>query len=138
MDQMVDNVAAFEECDPLSEEETKIIDGAAEAMKNEIPCTACRYCTSSCPMELDIPDLLFKYNQIRADSGFTIKMQLDAYPEDKLPSACIGCGACMEMCPQKIQIPDELAAFTEALEKIPSWADICRERAEAEKKLEEK
>ena len=137
MDQMVDNVAAFEECDPLSEEESKIIDGAAEAMKNEIPCTACRYCTSSCPMELDIPDLLFKYNQIRADSGFTIKMQMDALPEDKMPSACIGCGACMEMCPQKIQIPDELAAFTEALEKIPSWADICRERAEAEKKLEE-
>ena len=137
MEQMVDNVAAFEECDPLSEEESKIIDGAAEAMKNEIPCTACRYCTSSCPMELDIPDLLFKYNQIRADSGFTIKMQMDALPEDKMPSACIGCGACMEMCPQKIQIPDELAAFTEALEKIPSWADICRERAEAEKKLEE-
>ncbi|MBO5995160.1 MAG: aldo/keto reductase [Firmicutes bacterium] len=137
MDQMVDNVAAFEKADPLSEEEAGIIERAAEALKNEIPCTACRYCTASCPMELDIPDLLFKFNQIRADSGFTIKMQLDSYPEDKWPGACIGCGACMEMCPQKIQIPDELAAFTEALAKIPSWADICKERAEAERKLEE-
>ena len=137
MDQMKDNVAAFDHEDPLTEEEAKIIDDAAEAMKNEVPCTACRYCTSSCPMELDIPDLLFKYNQIRADSGFTIKMQLDSYPEDKLPSACIGCGACMEMCPQKIQIPDELAAFNEALAKIPNWADICREREEAARKLEE-
>ncbi len=137
MDQMVDNIATFEKEDPLTAEEAKIIDEVSESMKNEVPCTACRYCTESCPMELDIPDLLFKFNQIRADSGFTIKMQLDAYPEDKLPSACIGCGACMEMCPQKIQIPDELAAFTEALEKIPSWADICKERAEAERKLEE-
>lgn len=138
MDQMKDNIATFDHEDPLTEEEANIINDAAEAMKNEIPCTACRYCTSSCPMELDIPDLLFKYNQIRADSGFTIKMQMDALPEDKMPSACIGCGACMEMCPQKIQIPDELAAFTEALEKIPSWADICKERDEAAKKLEEK
>ncbi len=137
MDQMVDNIATFEKEDPLTAEEAKIIDEVSESMKNEVPCTACRYCTESCPMELDIPDLLFKFNQIRADSGFTIKMQLDAYPEDKLPSACIGCGACIEMCPQKIQIPDELAAFTEALEKIPSWADICKERAEAERKLEE-
>ena len=137
MEQMMDNVEAFEKEDPLSAEEENIIMAAAEAMKNEIPCTACRYCTQSCPMELDIPDLLFKYNQIRADSGFTIKMQLDAYPEDKQPSACIGCGACMEMCPQKIQIPDELEAFTEALKKIPSWADICRQREEAAKKLEE-
>ncbi|MBQ5441847.1 MAG: aldo/keto reductase [Firmicutes bacterium] len=134
MEQTVDNVATFDHEDPLSEKEEQIIMNAAEAMKSEVPCTACRYCVDSCPMELDIPDLLFKYNQIRAESGFTIKMQLDAYPEDKQPSACIGCGACMEMCPQKIQIPDELKAFTEALEKIPSWVDICRERAEAEKK----
>ncbi|MBQ7703420.1 MAG: aldo/keto reductase [Firmicutes bacterium] len=137
MPQMVDNVATFDKFDPLTAEEDRIIMDAAEGMKNEIPCTACRYCTESCPMELDIPDLLFKYNQIRADSGFTIKMQLDALPEDKLPSACIGCGACMEMCPQKIQIPDELAAFAEALTNIPSWADICKEREEAARKLEE-
>jgi predicted aldo/keto reductase-like oxidoreductase len=137
MEQTVDNIATFDHEDPLSEKEEQLIMNAAEAMKSEVPCTACRYCVDSCPMELDIPDLLFKYNQIRAESGFTIKMQLDAYPEDKQPSACIGCGACMEMCPQKIQIPDELKAFTEALEKIPSWVDICRERAEAEKKMEE-
>ena len=137
MEQVVYNVATFDHMDPLTEDEAKVLEEVAEGMKSEIPCTACRYCTASCPMELDIPDLLFKYNQIRADSGFTIKMQLDALPEDKLPSACMGCGACMEMCPQKIEIPVELAAFAEALEKIPSWADICREREEAARKIEE-
>ena len=135
---MIDNVAAFDREEPLSEAEEKIIMTAAEGMKNEVPCTACRYCTESCPMELDIPDLLFKYNQLRTGGGFTVKMQLDSYPEDKLPSACIGCGACTEMCPQKIAIPDELAAFAEELAKMPSWAEICRQREEAAKKLEEK
>ncbi|MBR6473736.1 MAG: aldo/keto reductase [Firmicutes bacterium] len=138
MEQMIDNVAAFDREEPLSEAEEKIIMTAAEGMKNEVPCTACRYCTESCPMELDIPDLLFKYNQLRTGGGFTVKMQLDSYPEDKLPSACIGCGACTEMCPQKIAIPDELAAFAEELAKMPSWAEICRQREEAAKKLEEK
>lgn len=138
MEHVVDNVAAFEHEDPLTAEEEAIILKAADGMKNDIPCTACRYCTSSCPMELDIPDLLFKYNQVRSGNSFNVNMQLDALPEDKKPSACIGCGACMEMCPQKIAIPDELAAFAEFLSKQRSWADICKERAEAEKRMEEK
>ena len=138
MEHVVDNVAAFEHEDPLTAEEEEIIMKAAEGMKNDIPCTACRYCTSSCPMELDIPDLLFKYNQVRSGNSFNVNMQLDALLEDKKPSACIGCGACMEMCPQKIAIPDELAAFAEFMSKQRSWADICKERAEAEKRMEEK
>ena len=137
MAQMADNIATFDHEDRLTDEEEKIIMEAAEGMKNEVPCTACRYCTDNCPMELDIPDLMFKYNQIRAGSNFTISMQLDSYPEDKLPSACIGCGACMEMCPQKIAIPGELAAFAEFMAGQRSWADICKERAEAEKRMEE-
>ncbi len=137
MEHVVDNVAAFEKEAPLTDEEEKVIMKAADRMKNDIPCTACRYCTESCPMELDIPDLLFKYNQVRAGGGFTVGMQLDSYPEDKRPSACIGCGACMEMCPQKIAIPDELAAFAEFMAGQRSWADICKERAEAEKRMEE-
>ena len=138
MEHVVDNAAAFEHEDPLTAEEEAIILKAADGMKNDIPCTACRYCTSSCPMELDIPDLLFKYNQVRSGNSFNVNMQLDALPEDKKPSACIGCGACMEMCPQKIAIPDELAAFAEFMSKQRSWADICKERAEAEKRMEEK
>ena len=136
MDQVMDNVAAFDHEDPLTDEEENIIMKAADGMRNDVPCTACRYCTESCPMELDIPDLLFKYNQLRAGGGFTVGMQLDSYPEDKLPSACIGCGACMEMCPQKIEIPAELEALAAELAKQTSWAEICRQRAEAEKKLE--
>ncbi len=132
MAQMQDNIATFEKPDPLSPAEEAILFAAADKMKNAIPCTACRYCCDGCPQQLDIPDLLHKYNQLRTGSGGTIKMQLDAVARDKWPHACLGCGACAAVCPQKIAIPDELAAFAAELDKLPDWAEICRQRAEAE------
>ena len=130
--QMADNVATFERLDPLSPAEEAILFAAADKMKNSIPCTACRYCCDGCPQQLDIPDLLHKYNQLRTGSGSTIKMQLDAVPANKWPHACLGCGACAAVCPQKIVIPDELAAFAAELDKLPDWVEVCRQRAEAE------
>ena len=132
MAQMADNVATFERLDPLSPAEEAILFAAADKMKNSIPCTACRYCCDGCPQQLDIPDLLHKYNQLRTGSGSTIKMQLDAVPANKWPHACLGCGACAAVCPQKIVIPDELAAFAAELDKLPDWVEVCRQRAEAE------
>ena len=132
MAQMADNVATFEHLDPLSPAEEAILFAAADKMKNSIPCTACRYCCDGCPQQLDIPDLLHKYNQLRTGSGSTIKMQLDAVPANKWPHACLGCGACAAVCPQKIAIPDELAAFAAELDKLPDWVEVCRQRAEAE------
>lgn len=43
------------------------------------------------------------------------------------------CVACVAVCPQKIAIPDELAAFAAELDKLPSWAEVCKARAEAER-----
>ena len=134
MEQMVDNIKTFDHLDPLSDAEQDIVMEAAERMKNSVPCTACRYCCDGCPMGLDIPDLLHKYNQLRTGSGSTVKMQLDALPKEKWPAACVGCGACATVCPQKIAIPDQLAAFAAELDKVRSWADVCKERAEAERR----
>lgn len=134
MAQMEDNIHTFEGLDPLSAQEEAILMAAAERMKNSIPCTACRYCCDGCPMGLDIPDLLHKYNQLRVGSGSSVRMQLDALPQEKWPAACIGCGACAAVCPQKIAIPDQLAAFATELEKVTSWAQVCRERDEAERR----
>ena len=85
-------------------------------------------------MELDIPTLLSYYNDLRFANSFSVGMGIDAMPESKRPAACIACGKCKEICPQKIDIPAAMREFTAALEKIPHWADICRERAEAQKK----
>lgn len=133
MAQMRDNIATFDHLAPLAEGEKAVLLAAAERMKDAIPCTACRYCCDGCPMGLNIPDLLHKYNQLRVGSGSSVKMQLDALPAEKWPAACVACGACAAVCPQKIDIPGQLSAFAAALEKIPSWVQICRERAEAER-----
>ena len=52
-------------------------------MKNSVPCTVCRCCCDGCPMGLNIPDLLHKYNQLRVGSGVSVRMQLDARPKNK-------------------------------------------------------
>ncbi|MDO4323464.1 MAG: aldo/keto reductase [Lachnospiraceae bacterium] len=132
MTQMEDNVRTFSEGKPLSEDEISLLLDLAEGMKNSVPCTACRYCCDGCPRGLDIPMLIATYNDIRFSPNFITSMRLDALPEDKLPSACIGCGKCMKVCPQNIRIPQVMKEFDEALAKLPSWAEICRQREEAQ------
>ena len=102
-------------------------------MKNSIPCTACRYCCDGCPQQLDIPSLLAVYNEIRFAPSITAVMGIQSLTEDKLPSACISCGNCAQICPQSIDIPQAMKDLTEAYAKIPSWAEICRQREEAAK-----
>lgn len=88
-------------------------------------------------MGLDIPMLIHAYNDIRFASSMTVPMQFDALPEEKKPSACIGCGACAAICPQKIDIPAAMADFARILADKPSWAELCRQREEAARRLKE-
>lgn len=133
--QMEDNINIFSKEDPMTIEETEDILRHAETLKNSVPCTGCRYCCSECPMELDIPHLIASYNDLRMAPGFAPVMYVESLPEDKRPSACLSCGACAQMCPQSIDIPSVLGEFAGRLAKLPSWEQICRERAEAAKKF---
>lgn len=134
MEQMQDNIKTFLEYKKLSEEEQELLLDIAEGMKNSIPCTACRYCCDGCPMGLDIPMLLSTYNELRFSPAFNITMRIEFMDEDKKPSACIACGKCTKICPQNIDIPSAMKDFTDRLEKLPSWAEICRQREAAAKK----
>lgn len=138
LEQMKDNVSTFGEYRDLSEEEKQLLLDIADGMKNSIPCTGCRYCCDGCPRGLDIPMMMSLLNEIRFSPAVNAAMRLDALPEDKQPSACVACGKCAKVCPQNIPIPQMMKELTEALEKIPSWAEICRQREEAQKKLKEK
>lgn len=120
LEQMAENIALFEEERPLSAEETEALLGVADGMvkSNVLPCTACRYCTSHCPVGLDIPMLLALYNEHKfTNGGFIAPMMLGTLPEDERPAACIGCGTCSSVCPQQIDIPAALADFAAMLEK---------------------
>ena len=135
MEQMVDNVATFSGGLPQSDAEAALLERIAEGLKDALPCTRCRYCCDGCPMGLDIPMLIHAYNDVRFAQSMTVSMQFDALPEDKRPSACIACGACAAVCPQNIDIPGALAELSETLAGMPSWAELCRQREEAARKL---
>lgn len=134
MEQMKENIATFETRKPLTTVEKQMLLEIAEGMKNSIPCTACRYCCDGCPKGLDIPMLLAAYNELRFAPNLNVSMRLDALPEEKRPSACVGCGKCAKICPQLIDIPSAMKEFTDIVSKMPSWAEICRQRDAAAQK----
>ena len=136
-EQMRQNIEIFAERKPLSAAETQNLYDIAERMKNSLPCTGCRYCCDGCPMELDIPRIINAYNEFRFAPNFNITMNMESLPDGHRPADCISCGACMAVCPQNIDIPAAMQAFAAELAKQPSWATICKEREEAQKRAKE-
>ncbi len=118
MAQLEENLRTFEERKTLNEEELQALSEIADEMLklDTVPCTACRYCTTHCPMHLNIPELLAMYNEHKfTGGGFIVPMRLSAMPEEEKPSACIGCHSCEAVCPQQIAIPDTLAKLAAML-----------------------
>jgi predicted aldo/keto reductase-like oxidoreductase len=134
VEQMADNLKTFENEQSLSAAERELLLTIADKMKNSVPCTACRYCCDGCPKGIDIPKMLASYNEIVIAPSTNAIMWMDALEEEKLPTACIKCGKCSNICPQAIEIPEILSDFASRLEKIPKWADICKEREELAKR----
>ena len=134
LEQMEQNIATFAERKPLNDAQTEAILEIAEGMKNSVPCTACRYCCEGCPKGLDIPAILAHYNDFRFAPTFTVVMAVESLAEGKAPADCVACGKCARTCPQGIDIPEAMRDFAEKLSKQPSWAELCRQREEAQKK----
>ena len=122
LEQLRQNIDFFDEKKELTDEELGALVTAAhfdiQSHKGIVPCTACRYCMSKCPQELEIPRLLSLYNEhVYSEGGFIAPMAISRMSDDKKPSACIGCGACAAVCPQQIDIPGTMSEFTELLAK---------------------
>lgn len=135
MEQMKENINTFATEKEFSMNHKKALLDIAETMKDSIPCTKCGYCMASCPQKLKIPQLIAKYNDIRFDPSFLAAMEIEGFDDNEKPSACIKCGNCSRMCPQNIDIPKALSELNEKLKTIPSWAEMCKKRAELAKKL---
>ena len=115
-EQLKENMEIFAEDKPLNEKELKTLSDVAVEMLGLVPCTACRYCTTYCPQELDIPKLIELYNEHKfTGGGFLAPMYLSSIPEEKHPSACVGCRSCEAVCPQQIKISEVFSDFVEIL-----------------------
>lgn len=116
LEQIKENIRTYETENPLNEEERTALLDMADHMANGVPCTACHYCTSHCPQEIDIPAMIRLYNEHTfTGGGFIAPMALSAVPEDKRPGACVGCKSCEEVCPQQIKVSEIMADFAEKL-----------------------
>lgn len=135
MSQMSDNIKTIESFEKISDGEQDMLDKVSQRLHNNIPCTGCRYCCDGCPMGLNIPYLLDIANEMRFSPSVNATMRLDPLPDDKKPSACLSCGACKTICPQNIDIPLMLRELSEAAKKVRPWAEICKEREEAAKRM---
>lgn len=118
MAQIASNTETFDHLQPLPEEELAVLMEISKDMtsKKSVPCTACRYCTTHCPMELDIPRLLELYNEnLYTGGNFLAPLIVSGLAENKRPAACIGCRSCEAVCPQEIKISEALATLAEYL-----------------------
>jgi len=111
MEQLKENLSLFSKYDPLTNNETKILQQAMEAIVELVPCTSCRYCVEDCPKNLDIPMLLTMYNEAGYDMGWFLNAAIRALSEEEKPMACTSCGKCIPLCPQNIDIPKALKTF---------------------------
>ena len=112
------NLKTFSEDRKLNSDEMDALLAIAREMaaSGTVPCTACRYCTSHCPQELDIPKLISLYNEhTLTGGGFIAPMAMMALPEDKRPKACLHCRSCEEVCPQQIKISEVMESFASKL-----------------------
>lgn len=114
LEQLKVNIATYAEDKPLNEDEMKALLQVADDMlaAKVLPCTACRYCISECPQEIDIPALLALYNEHSfTEGGFIAPMALSAVPKERQPQACVACRSCEAVCPQQIEISAAMAEF---------------------------
>ena len=117
-EQLEQNIATFAEDKPLNETEEKTLAQIAKdwLSADQIPCTACRYCTSHCPKNLDIPKIISLYNEHNftvagGQWDFISPMYFSGQPKEAHPSNCVSCRSCEKVCPQQINIADVMSAF---------------------------
>ena len=108
VEQMTDNLATFEQFEPLTDADRAVLAEALEAFRRRtfVPCTACRYC-AECPQHIDIPTVFKAYNRYALDHWADgVHKAVEALPEGSRPADCLGCGLCESLCPQHIGIPE--------------------------------
>ncbi len=115
MEQLKANMETYAVDAPLTTEEFEKLVAIAdeETAQGGLPCTACHYCTTHCPQELPIPELIALYNEHKVTGGgFIAPMAVGSMPAEKRPANCVGCASCEQVCPQQIKISEMMKEFS--------------------------
>lgn len=118
MEQLKENIKIFQTNKPMDDAEKERLYAKAKEMTRGVPCTSCRYCTTYCPKEIDIPYMLEQYNQIMFNAegyAWYTSMAIGGKEAGKKPWDCVACGSCKNVCPQQIDIPKYLKELSEKL-----------------------
>ncbi|MCR5543051.1 MAG: aldo/keto reductase [Eubacterium sp.] len=120
-EQMDDNISTFTNFEPVSEEEMNAIDEVTSDILSipQIGCTACKYCTPGCPMNISIPDVFRTINTLRRypDDWRAKNFYSGVKSRGGKAGDCIACGQCEGVCPQHLPIIELLKEASEILDK---------------------
>ena len=124
LEQLEDNIREFNNADPLSDDELKLLEDVSEIINSNITvdCTKCRYCVDVCPEEIDIAKIFDLYNKDRMLGRDDWSQFGNAYlnysklPDVGIASDCSECESCIEECPQQINIPEVLKDVAKVFE----------------------
>jgi len=109
--QMDDNLKTFANLKPLTADEMELLEKVMNEIAKSagIACTACKYCHSECPLNIDIATCFSSYNELKRGSAeWNTSMMYNTIPPGRRAKDCVKCGACVHICPQHIDIPKEM------------------------------
>ena len=120
MEQMSDNLSFMTNFKPLDEKEREAVQKVCKIMQSQnlISCTACKYCVSSCPQKILIPDVFSClnakniFNDWNQDYYYNVLTTTNGKASD-----CIKCGKCEKACPQHLEIRNLLVQVAEKFER---------------------
>lgn len=116
-EQVEDNLATFEDLEPLSEKEKETVDAVRGLVRARqfVGCTGCRYCMP-CPFGVDIPDNFQMMNGYAMyGNEARLKSWWKGFKPEERADACKRCGKCEAVCPQKLPIREKLAEIAKRM-----------------------
>jgi hypothetical protein len=105
-EQVKDNIKTAKNFQPFSAAERETLLSAAKKHIDTtfIPCTACKYCISSCPQKIDIAGVFTAFNEyFRTGDEYGYGLKMTDFGNSG-PKGCTACAACEARCPQNVDI----------------------------------